>query len=243
MSNVPTQPQTLTPSILTDNKPGFFDILPRELRDIVYDSLYQKLDNDADLGLRYQTYTVCTELRLVSRQFKLEYDERTSVDQKSRHLTVSIDLCRPCWCELPVDLPSPQLAARTVHLTLVVTFCDGEHSWDGVSWECSADEDSLGVLCYRDFMEVLVNALPCLQSLRMNLQATADLCVMNLLEFSTPFRESPKLTELRIMGPCLEECTPSPLAQVAIWTEQDGLQQDEEAIKLCRKRALPQQLE
>lgn len=71
MSNVPTQPQTLTPSILTDNKPGFFDILPRELRDIVYDSLYQKLDSDAS-GLRYQTYTVCTELRLVSRQFKLE---------------------------------------------------------------------------------------------------------------------------------------------------------------------------
>lgn len=239
---MPSQLQRSTLSILMDNKPGFFDILPRELRDVVYDSLYQKLDKNAS-GLRYQTYTVCAELRLISRQFKLEYDERIAVDEKTKHLTISIDLFRPCWCELPVALPSSQLAARTVHLTLVVTFCDGKHSWDGASWECSADEDGLGIVCYYDFMRVLVDALPCIQSLRLNLQATADLCVMNLLEFSTAFMKSPKLTELRIMGPCLEGCTSNLPVQVAIWTKQDGLQQDEEAVELCRKRALPQQLE
>ena len=237
-----TQLQALTPPILTVNNPGFFETLPRELRDIVYDLLYQELDND-DSGLRFQTYTILTQLRLVSRQFKLEYDERISVDEKSRHLTIIVDLCRPCWCELSVTLPWPQLAARTVHLTLEITFCNGIHTWDGHSWECNADEDTVGVLCYFDFVRYLMNALPSLQSLRLDLHAEADLCVLNLLECSTPFTDSPKLTELKIMGPRPKGRTTTPLPQVAIWTKQDGLQQDKEAIELCRKRALTQQLE
>jgi hypothetical protein len=242
MSNMATQLNTLTPPTLTVTKSRFFETLPRELRDIVYDLLYQELDND-DSGLRFQTYTILTELRLVNRQFKLEYDERTSVDKPSKHLTVIIDLCHSCWCEFPVILPSPQLAARTIHLTLVITFCDGKHNWDGGMCECNADKDGTGVECYFDFVRYLVDALPCLQSLRLDLHTETDLCVMNLLQSSSSFTESPKLTELKIMGPRSEGCATTPLAQVAIWTKQDGLQQDKEAIELCRKRALTQQLE
>lgn len=242
MSNVTTLPLVSTPPTLTDTTPGFFEILPRELRDNVYDLLYDELD-DNDSSLRYQTHTARTELRLVSRQFKLEYEERTSVDKQSRHLTVSANISHSCWCEIPVTLPWPRLASRILHLTLVITFCDGEHSWNGEIWECNADEDGLGAFCYFDFAKALVDTLPCLQSLRVRLHAAADLCVMQLLESYKPFTTSPRLTEFKIMGPGPEGRTTTHPAQVAVWTEQDGLQQDEEAVEMCCKRALPQQLE
>lgn len=239
MSNMTTQLLVSTPLTLTDSTPGFFEILPRELRDNVYDTLYQELDNE-DSGIRFQTYTVCTELCLVSRQFRTEYDERTSVDKESKQLTVIVNLSvTSCWCNQRVVLPSALLAARIGHLTLMLTPCDGTHMMDGEHCECNADDRGAQSNCYKDFVQALVRALPRLQSLHVSLHAPTDLCLMNMLPLPIAFTESPKLKELKIMSPCLGGPTAGPLAQVAIWTEKDGMQQDQEAIELCRKRVWP----
>jgi len=53
------------------------------------------------------------------------------------------------------------------------------------------------------------------------------------------FIELPKLTELKVMSPQPTERMTDQIdhqAHIAIWTEKDGLQQDQEAIELCRQR-------
>jgi hypothetical protein len=98
LSNMATQPSTSAPIPSHASISGFFDTFPRELRDQTYDLLYEELD-DSSWGLEFHTYTVGEELRLVSRQFKLEYDERTSVDKRSRHLAVGLScMSHDCWC-------------------------------------------------------------------------------------------------------------------------------------------------
>jgi hypothetical protein len=83
MSNMPTQLQASAPSNLTDSKPSFFDILPKELSDSIYDRLCQEHDDDFG-GLRCQSHAICIELHLVSRQCKVKYDERTLVNEQLR---------------------------------------------------------------------------------------------------------------------------------------------------------------
>ena len=61
----------------------FFETLPRELRDCIYDLLYQEVEESMgyDVGdLEFHTRAIIPRLRFVSRQFKAEYDERISMN-------------------------------------------------------------------------------------------------------------------------------------------------------------------
>lgn len=65
---------------LTINRDGksFFDVLPRELRDRIYEYTF---DNDVRDGhFRYQFKAPQFHLRLVNRQFMHEYDEQTPLE-------------------------------------------------------------------------------------------------------------------------------------------------------------------
>jgi hypothetical protein len=67
------------PASVSNGSKSFFDILPRELRDDIYDHTF---DHEATLPeiyhMRFQA--PLPHLRLVSRQFKHEYDERSPKD-------------------------------------------------------------------------------------------------------------------------------------------------------------------
>ena len=176
-----TRPLASTPPALTDNKPGFFQNFPRELRDQIYDSLYDSLYEELDDNLgdfRYQTYTICTELRLVSRQFKLEYDERTSVDEQSKQLTVIIPLSHSFRYEHSVIMPSRQVAAQITRMTVIMVACDGVHMFEDFPMNC----DQGGVSYSRLYAKHLVHYLPHLRSFHLKLHTSSLPCALGLLE-------------------------------------------------------------
>lgn len=79
------QPKALATPADHNNSRGFFTSFPRELRDAVYDLLYQDFENNVH-GLQFRIRTTLPHLRLLSRQFKVEYDERPTT---KNHLTVT----------------------------------------------------------------------------------------------------------------------------------------------------------
>jgi hypothetical protein len=93
-------------------------------------------------------------------------------------------------------------------------------------------------ICYVAPIESLVSALKRLQSFRLHLHTASDFCVVGILEFIDKITALPKLTELKTMSPHPSACTTVHPVHIATWTEQDGLKQDHEAIKLCHERAL-----
>ena len=103
---------------LTDVKP-YFDTLPRELRDCVYDLLYQEIEESmgSNVGdLEFHTRAIIPRLRFVSRQFKAEYDERISKNDLIQQLTVT-DTVKSLQCPHSKILCSP-LSSHTTRLTI-----------------------------------------------------------------------------------------------------------------------------
>lgn len=73
----------------TDRKRGFFEALPPELRIRIYDLLYREVegihgddDGNGDGSCEYRITIPLVALRLVSRKFKHEYDDRRSTMQQ-----------------------------------------------------------------------------------------------------------------------------------------------------------------
>ncbi|KAM0709424.1 hypothetical protein Q7P35_003462 [Cladosporium inversicolor] len=79
----------------TDNRTdvnSYFGKLPRELRDCIYDLLYQEIgESMGETPGDFELFTraIIPSLRLVSRQFKAEYDERISANDLNQQLTVN----------------------------------------------------------------------------------------------------------------------------------------------------------
>jgi hypothetical protein len=65
-----------------------FFALPAELRDMIYDHLWQDVEEDTD-HLRFNICTTIPKLRLVSRQFKSEYDERIAANEHKNTVAVT----------------------------------------------------------------------------------------------------------------------------------------------------------
>lgn len=170
---------------------SFFDTFPRELRDCVYDLLYQ--DVEVVDGLEYHARSCIVELRLVSRQFKSEYDERMPVICYNHQLGVNDTLD----CELgePIRVPRTRYAAHTTSLTINLLACD-EHCWyhDG-SEECHSYSM---IQHHAAWIEKLLQNLPHLQSIRVTVKAKS--CVrdtLNAAQFLTD--RIPKISELEIL--------------------------------------------
>jgi hypothetical protein len=65
-----TQPSSSALTSPANQSHDFFESFPRELRDNVYDLLYQDVTGEIDM-LQYNTHTKILNLRLVSHDFKL----------------------------------------------------------------------------------------------------------------------------------------------------------------------------
>lgn len=108
-------------SINTDGK-SFFDLLPRELRDRIYEYTF---DHDIrDEHYRYRFRAPQPLLRLVSRQFMHEYDEQTP-----HNTTLSVTACTNQFERTQFDplVEIPPLAARctVADVTLYIGETDG----------------------------------------------------------------------------------------------------------------------
>jgi hypothetical protein len=71
-------PETRTPNSNVGGRP-FFETLPRELRDAIYDYTFEHMvthQPEIDGDVTFHFHAPISVLRLVSRQFTVEYDER-----------------------------------------------------------------------------------------------------------------------------------------------------------------------
>lgn len=228
-----TQPPASASTPCAEGTFGFFGTLPRELRDSIYD-LLQELDAKVE-SLRFQSRIICTAARLVSRQFKFEYDERTSVDKRYRQLTVTI--CRPsrpCWCNVGITLPSPQLAARVTDLTIVMDTCDGAH----VNAACHGCEGEVFLICGESPMEALENALPYLQSIHFRLHTACDICFDSILYYAEidHFSTFRRPIEVSVVSPHPKERFTAAPVLIRTWEMHGGQWQDHEALEYHQRR-------
>lgn len=93
---------------------SYFGTLPRELRDCVYDLLYQEIEESvgSNVGdLQFHTRTIIPRLRFVSRQFNAEYDEWISMNDLNQQLTVT---------DISSCLQDPYLEYSIFHFPLTI---------------------------------------------------------------------------------------------------------------------------
>jgi len=99
---------------------SFFELLPPEIRDQIYDStMFQDIQRE-QFNFRFRA--PCPHLRLVSRQFKDEYD-RQSIWGTALEVSFPADLAKDMW-----HIHTPVLAARCTSLQLNYLFQKDPHT-------------------------------------------------------------------------------------------------------------------
>jgi hypothetical protein len=99
---------------------SFFEILPPEIRDQIYDfTMFQDIQRE-DFNFRFRA--PCLHLRLVNRQFKNEYDKRPMCE-------TTLEASFPTDFPEPIRyIDAPGLAARCTSLQLNHLFQKGPHA-------------------------------------------------------------------------------------------------------------------
>ena len=217
-----TQLQASTPPVLADSKPGFFKTLPRELRDAVYDLLHQEVTEYVD-ELQFYTRTVIVKLRLISRQFRQEYDERPAKNEHNNHLTIKDNVNFKFDWVYEKPMRCPALATHSTKLTLNLIVCLGDH--DHFHWHIL-------------WITSLLQSLPRLRAIFVRLDLVSPLCIDTVMDRATLLATLPNLVDIKIAGSTLLESVgiTDDSVLLATWTKQHGLQVDQEAINLYIKR-------
>lgn len=149
---------------------GFFTTLPRELRNNIYDHLYQDIEQLAfEANFRMRIHAPIPSLRLLNRQFKREYDEQLDQNNQSKLAVTQNSV----YCE-PELAKCPRLARYTAELTLNMLACD-----DGCSEGCSSVQ--LLHTLQDWFWGFTMPHLPALRSVRVSLGVFYDSCVHRTL--------------------------------------------------------------
>lgn len=192
-----TQLPASSPPTLTDSKPGFFKTFPRELRDDVYDSLYQEVTTNVK-GLHFNTRAVLVELRLISRQFRLRYDERSATDEHNKHLTITDDVRFDTFGDWVDGQPSgiathcPALATRSISLTVHLIACLDGYKGHAV---CEIDGDR-----HTTWVKSLLQSLPHLRNICVRLHLVSPDCISITPDWKELLDALPSCTEMKLVG-------------------------------------------
>lgn len=149
---------------------GFFTTFPRELRNTIYDHLYQEvehLESEANFGMRIRA--PIPSLRLLSRQFKFEYDSQLHHNNQSK-----LAITQHAVPSEPDLAKCPRLARCTVQLTLNMLACS-----DRCREGCGSSMRLASIR--RWFWRFAVPHLPAVRRLRISLGVFYDSCVNKTL--------------------------------------------------------------
>lgn len=109
---------------------SFFGVLPRELRDAVYDYTFEhfvKQQPDTDDGVTFHFHAPVSNLRLVSRQFRAEYDERYKTFSPRNILLTIVNKSRDGRRHWHSECP--KLASRCRELKTICSLFDGRDEY------------------------------------------------------------------------------------------------------------------
>lgn len=210
---------------------GFFKTLPREIRETIYDLLHDEVLYPSMVG--EPTVSVqfpYVQLRLVSRQFKHEYDERVAKSKNLATLRIS-DLGK-----FPsATINCPALYTRTTNMTINLWTCYSDRF--GSNKPCDSIERLRG---HATWISDLVDHLPYLRSICICLPITYERCMNEALRSLQCLVDMPKVIQVEVrhtgwtrLGRL--DVKPSDIPALATWTKERGLVLHHAAIKHCRE--------
>lgn len=246
-----------TNTVSTNGKPGFFsDEFPRELRDEIYDRLYQELEDetaDACNEIECRLATPLVALRLVSRQFQLEYDERCSKNKYMSHLLTEVlplsDDCMYAKCQ-KVDEDDDDESAffefvgpatYVANMTIVLPACSCSPEDDQYEhtnpwmYECHI-RHSFG----DERIWTLTEPMKKLRRVDIYLTVQRDHCVHNILLFLDTHKMASALFlgavyedifEFKVLYPGLRYVKGGDNKTLVTWSKRSGLVIEDEAVK------------
>ena len=232
---MPAQMALSKQRLAPESAPWFFKSLPRELRDQIYDLLTQEIEWEQ---LTVYTMGMCAPLltpRLISHQFKREYDERTLQNNQSRELMIAIE----SLCFQPGLIRCPNLATwYTTDLRIDVHACEGEH-YDMPDRRC----DSLDYLPrHADWIGEFVTHLPRLRSIRVNMTVFYDSCIYDsLISSLQSITMNPQVVEVKLRPAKrldLNQDSGDDTCTLATWRRQQGIVPNQEAFGYCMEENL-----
>lgn len=147
-------------SIDRDGK-TFFEVLPRELRDRIYEFTFDH--NIKDTYYRYQFKAPRPHLRLVSRQFMHEYDEQTPDNS-----TLFVTACTNRFERPRSDVNRlPLIATRCTAADVMMYTGDTE----GFARDVTSEQDHVlsTMVAQLNFLDCIIDFLPRLEDLRIAL--------------------------------------------------------------------------
>jgi hypothetical protein len=194
---------TISESIAESDKAhGFLDVLPRELRDQIYDLIFQETEKVVN-GWHYKIRTASSTHRLISRQFTKEYDQRPPINNIIEASECElVDHECPCtdredgqsW--FPTSLPAQ---TTTLHINLIMCQCLSERIprclKQGVVVPAEMHEH------YEYWLETLVRVLPLLKKVTMSVSCGNFKCAMALQSFTEEIWPSiPNLSRITLLS-------------------------------------------
>jgi hypothetical protein len=195
---------------------SYFETFPRELRDLIYDQLYQEV-NEIVSGLGFQARAILPRLRLVSRQFKAEYDERIVINDLKQQLTVTdtgsthYEHCSILVCS-PTSTHTTCLTIKMVedsnccHILADAWLKDGTITW----------------------LNEFVRQLPLLRKFRFRVcVSVSDSGEMVWILAHILLKIHPMLTELEVVS---WDGAPQSLTPLKTWSKEHGTQTHDDAI-------------
>lgn len=216
-----------------DDKYGFLKTFPRELRDLIYDFLYEDVDVECDHFLFRAAFPLKV-LRLVSRQVKLEYEERFSGSEHTKHLlirdTVDFRFRKHAWVEFPA------IAICATGVTVVVNACnsDGSSQHKITQDRCRAYYPNY----HEAWIEHLARQLPYLRWVRIYLTLPYGRCAEKALSYLRSVPKPPQVVEMKLLQPGCAFVEGDGNRFIAAWTRQRGVEANNEAVKECCVRSL-----
>lgn len=206
---------------------GFFNTFPREIRDNIYDMLYDEINRDTySTALTLRTPVV--SLRLVSRQCKDEYDDWVAQNERMTAFEV--------WDSAGMDTIKSTRASvytHTTNATIHLFVCGGDH----LDYPCYHTDI---LRSYAMWIRVLVNRMLSLRSIRVSLAINYDHCMDAVKASLGLITNLSKVVEVKMRHVNHRDRSILPretsdLPVVAVWTKESGLVRDHEAIKRCRE--------
>jgi hypothetical protein len=238
----------------SDNVCDFFRV-PRELRDQIYDLIFQEKEK-ANEGWHYKIRTASPKARLISRRFTKEYDQRPAINNFIEASECDL-VCCGCQCHSyndPTWVPS-SLAAQTTALHINVVICQhGPERYRGSDCRDWGPHDYMNMRqWYRPWLEDLVWNLPLLGKVTMSVSCGNLKCATELQLLSEGnWLNVPNLSHIALLRPTHNEDpydravrAPAHNAHsaaffkrretMATWTPAHGWQVDAEVTERCRK--------
>jgi hypothetical protein len=197
--------KTSRPSLPIDSTCGWFNVLPREIRDEIYDLISQPKEETHD-NYHFKTLKLVSKARLVNKQFTKEYDERPPLNS---HLEVT--QCHQhdwnCWHRRQLQGPIPTLPAQTKFLHFNLIAC-ADPPWRRLSemrrHQCLENyptgeiEEDLQE-SYGHLIHGLISVLPVLEKVSVNVSCGNLSCAVALQSALDLWRYIPHLSRITLL--------------------------------------------